>query len=149
MLPLNTITGSFGRMVRDLAQEAGKQAVLQIHGNETEIDIRVLEQIKDPLIHLLRNAIDHGIELPDERQAQDKSRVGTITLAAEQLGKDVIISVSDDGAGLNLGIHQALQRQDRASVEGLAMLNLGITFRIGISTSHHHGYFGGVGLNVK
>ena len=152
MLPLNTITGPFGRMVRDLAQEAGKQAVLQIIGGETEIDKRVLEQIKDPLVHLLRNAIDHGIELPDSRQAHGKSREGTITLTAEQLGKDVVISVSDDGSGLDLEeIRQAVHRQDKASVDALNEADLGeAIFRIGISTSRIITDISGrgVGLNV-
>ncbi len=101
MLPLSTITGPFGRMVRDLAQGADKEAMLQIIGGDVELDKRVLEKIKDPLIHLLRNAIDHGIEPPAQRVNAGKPRIGTITLEAEQLGKDVVIRVSDDGQGLN------------------------------------------------
>jgi two-component system chemotaxis sensor kinase CheA len=102
MLPLNTITGTFARMVRDLAQTYGKQAVLEITGSEVELDKRVLEQIKDPLIHLLRNALDHGIETPEKRLALGKPECGTITLAVEYSGKDVTISVSDDGAGMDI-----------------------------------------------
>ena len=137
MLPLNTITGSFGRMVRDLAQGASKQAVLNIVGGDTQIDKRVLEQIKDPLIHMLRNAIDHGIESPEERQRRGKSPEGIITLTAEQLGKDVVICVSDDGAGLDLeGIRQAITRQDKTSAEALSDTELKeAIFRMGISTS--------------
>jgi two-component system chemotaxis sensor kinase CheA len=101
MLPLNTITGAFGRMVRDLAQAANKEAMLRIIGGEVELDKRVLEKIKDPLIHLLRNAIDHGIEAPEQRVKSGKPRIGTITLEAEQLGKDVVIRVFDDGQGLD------------------------------------------------
>ncbi len=101
MLPLSTITGPFGRMVRDLAQAADKEAMLQIIGGDVELDKRVLEKIKDPLIHLLRNAIDHGIEPPEQRVNAGKPRIGTITLEAEQLGKDVVIRVSDDGQGLD------------------------------------------------
>ncbi len=101
MLPLHTITGPFGRMVRDLAQAAHKEAMLQIIGGEVELDKRVLEKIKDPLIHLLRNAIDHGIEPPEQRVESGKPRVGTITLEAAQSGKDVVIRVSDDGRGLD------------------------------------------------
>ncbi len=113
MLPLNTITGAFGRMVRDLAQGAQKEATLHIVGGEVELDKRVLEQIKDPLIHLLRNAIDHGMETPEERTAAGKARSGSITLAAEQLGKEVVIRVSDDGRGLDLAaIRRAAQRKD-------------------------------------
>jgi len=108
MLPLATITATFGRMVRDLAQESNKEAVLQIIGGDTELDKRVLEQIKDPLIHLLRNAVDHGVESPHQREAMGKPRAGAITLTAEQLGKDVVICVSDDGSGLDLKAIRAL-----------------------------------------
>ncbi|HET89198.1 MAG TPA: hybrid sensor histidine kinase/response regulator [Chloroflexi bacterium] len=137
MLPLATITGTFGRMVRDLAKESEKEAVLQIVGGETELDKRVLEQIKDPLIHLLRNAVDHGIETPQRRLASGKSRAGTITLMAEQLGKDVVISVSDDGAGLDLeAIRETIQRRGRADVQGWSEEDLKeVIFNAGISTS--------------
>jgi len=126
MLPLSTITGPFARMVRDLAQESGKQVVLDIRGGETELDKRVLEQIKDPLVHMLRNAVDHGIELPDARTAAGKPACGTITLAAEQSGKDVIISVSDDGAGLDLpALRKSLtRRRGGTSVESTAAQHL-------------------------
>jgi two-component system chemotaxis sensor kinase CheA len=89
-------------MVRDLAQSSGKEASLGIIGGEVELDKRVLEQIKDPLIHLLRNAIDHGIESPHQRAAAGKPACGRVLLKAEQLGKDVSISVSDDGVGLDM-----------------------------------------------
>ena len=113
MLPLNTITGTFARMVRDLAQTYGKQAVLEITGGEVELDKRVLEQIKDPLIHLLRNAVDHGIETPEKRLALGKPACGTITLAVEHSGKDVTISVADDGAGMDLeAIRKAALRRN-------------------------------------
>ncbi len=137
MLPLSTITGPFGRMVRDLAQEAGKEAVLQIVGGETELDKRVLERIKDPLIHLLRNAVDHGIEPAEQRVALGKPRSGRVTLTAEQLGKDVLICVSDDGAGLNLeAIRQAAARQGRADAQSLNETELSeLIFNVGISTS--------------
>jgi two-component system chemotaxis sensor kinase CheA len=123
-------------MVRDLAQEAGKEAVLQIVGGDTELDKRVLEQIKDPLIHMLRNAIDHGIEPPEQRVALGKPRGGTITLTAEQLGKDVVICVSDDGAGLDLdAIRQAITRHglDAQALSGTELVE--IIFKVGISTS--------------
>ena len=102
MLPLSTITPTFGRMVRDLARAQGKQITLTIVGGETELDKRVLEQIKDPLIHLLRNAVDHGIELAVEREAAGKPAEGQITLSASQQGHNVVITVGDDGAGLDL-----------------------------------------------
>jgi two-component system chemotaxis sensor kinase CheA len=102
MLPLTTITATFGRMVRDLAREQEKQIDLVITGRDTELDKRVLEQIKDPLIHLLRNAVDHGIETVAERNEAGKPAAGQITLAASQQGHNVVITVSDDGSGLNL-----------------------------------------------
>jgi two-component system chemotaxis sensor kinase CheA len=137
MLPLNTITGPFGRMVRDLARAAGKEAMLHIIGGDTELDKRVLEQIKDPLIHMLRNAVDHGIERPEQREAQGKLRSGVITLTAEQLGKDVVISVSDDGAGLNLdAIRQAVSRRGDAGAHLLSEAELvEAIFTAGISTN--------------
>jgi two-component system chemotaxis sensor kinase CheA len=137
MLPLSTITGPFGRMVRDLAQQAGKEAVLQIVGAETEMDRQVLEQIKDPLIHMLRNAVDHGIELPARREACGKPRAGAITLTAEQIGKNIVLSVSDDGAGLDLEtIRQTLGRRGRTDAPLLSEAELLETiFQPGVSTS--------------
>ncbi len=137
MLPLTTITGTFGRMVRDLAQEEGKDTVLQIIGGDTELDKRVLEQIKDPLIHLLRNAVDHGIESPAQREAMGKPRRGTITLTAEQLGKDVVLCVSDDGAGLDIeAIRRTIARQARIDEQTLSEDDLKeAIFNAGVSTS--------------
>ncbi|MBN1179942.1 MAG: hybrid sensor histidine kinase/response regulator [Anaerolineae bacterium] len=137
MLPLSTITGSFGRMVRDLAQAAGKEARLEIVGGETELDKRVLEQIKDPLIHLLRNAVDHGLELPAHRIARGKPACGTITLSAENLGNDVLICISDDGAGLNeASIRQVVARRRGIDPETLSEADLReAIFSVGVSTS--------------
>jgi two-component system chemotaxis sensor kinase CheA len=136
MLPLITITAPFGRMVRDLAREADKEAVLQIVGGDTELDKRVLEQIKDPLIHMLRNAIDHGIEPPQQRLALGKPRSGKITLTAEQLGKDVVLTVSDDGAGLNMeAIRRAVARHG-VETQTLSETELAeLIFKAGVSTS--------------
>ncbi len=137
MLPLHTITPTFGRMVRDLAKAAGKEAVLRISGGETELDKRVLEQIKDPLIHLLRNAVDHGLEAPDKREAAGKARVGNITLAAEQLGRDVVITVADDGAGLDVeAIREAVMERTVALDRELGEAELiEAIFNPGVSTS--------------
>lgn len=136
MLPFNTITGAFGRMVRDLAHEADKEAVLHIAGGDTELDKQVLEQIKDPLTHMLRNAVDHGIEPPEEREAQGKPRKGNISLAAEQLGQDVLIRVSDDGAGLRLdAIREAVTRKSGNDARGLNETELiEAIFNVGVST---------------
>ncbi|CAG0935608.1 two-component system, chemotaxis family, sensor histidine kinase and response regulator WspE [Thermoflexales bacterium] len=116
LLPLSTITGPFGRMIRDLAQASGKEAVLQMVGTEIELDKHLLERVKDPLIHLLRNAVDHGIETPAERSAHGKPASGTVTLKATPLDRAVVIQVSDDGAGLNLSaIREAARRHSRTS----------------------------------
>jgi len=137
MLPLSTLTVAFGRMVRDLAQEAGKEAVLNVVGSETELDKHMLEQIKDPLIHLLRNAVDHGIESPEERVALGKPRRGHLTIAARQAGQEVVISVSDDGAGLDIeAIRQAVLRQGRTDVSSLGEAQVAeLVFRLGVTTS--------------
>ena len=137
MLPLRTITGPFRRMVRDLAKDAGREAILHIEGDETELDKRVLEQIKDPLIHLLRNAVDHGIEPPEVRMLADKPRAGHIYMKAEQQGKDIVLSVRDDGRGLDLeAIRETVAERDpeMARVMNEAELKEAI-FRVGISTS--------------
>ena len=137
MLPLATITGPFARMVRDLAKDANKEVVLQIIGGETELDKRVLEQIKDPLIHLLRNAVDHGIEPPAKREALGKPRSGTITLSAEPMGNNIVISVSDDGAGLDMElIRFALTRRGVPDVQSLSDTDVvEAIYQSGISTS--------------
>jgi two-component system chemotaxis sensor kinase CheA len=137
MLPLSTITGPFPRMVRDLARAAGKEARLQIVGANTELDKRVLEQIKDPIIHLLRNAVDHGIEHPDKREAAGKPKAGLVTLVAEQLGKDVVICVSDDGGGLNLpAIRKAVARRSSIDPDLISEAELvEAIFSTGISTN--------------
>ncbi|MFP4345006.1 MAG: response regulator [Anaerolineales bacterium] len=137
MLPLHTITPTFGRMVRDLAKAAGKEAVLRIRGGETELDKRVLEQIKDPLIHLLRNAVDHGIETPEKREAAGKARTGHITLTAEQLGRDVVITVADDGSGLDIeAIREAVTERKGTLERELGEVELvEAIFAAGVSTS--------------
>jgi len=89
-----------GRVVRDTAMRTGKEVELVLEGEETEIDKVMVDALQDPLVHVLRNAIDHGIELPEERVAQGKSRVGRIVLSASHQGGEVSIEVSDDGAGI-------------------------------------------------
>jgi two-component system chemotaxis sensor kinase CheA len=101
MLPASYIFSLFPRAVRDMAKEFSKEIDLVIEGEETLIDKRVLEEIYDPLIHILRNAIDHGIEMPEERVAFGKSAKGTIKISALQEGDRIIIKVSDDGRGID------------------------------------------------
>jgi two-component system chemotaxis sensor kinase CheA len=140
MLPLATITAVFGRMVRDLAREQNKQISLTINGGETELDKRVLEQIKDPLTHLLRNAIDHGLETPAERQQAGKPAEGQIMLVASQQGNNVVISLRDDGVGLDIpAIRVAAARKgllSKTEAEKLSEAEVAnLIFNSGLSTS--------------
>lgn len=102
VLPLATVFHLFGRMVRDIAQEKNKQIEFEIIGSETSTDKKIIEEIKTPLIHIIRNAIDHGIETPEERKVLGKSPVGKILLRASQSNNKVIIEIQDDGRGINL-----------------------------------------------
>ncbi|MBB6479013.1 chemotaxis protein CheA [Spirochaeta isovalerica] len=101
MLPIGTTFSKFKRLVRDLSADLGKGISLVTVGGETELDKTVIEKLNDPLIHLIRNSIDHGIESPEERIEAGKSAGGTITLSARHSGANVLITVADDGAGLD------------------------------------------------
>ncbi|MFA5940077.1 MAG: chemotaxis protein CheA [Sinimarinibacterium sp.] len=101
MLPVDFVFSRFPRMVRDLAAKLGKQVRLVSSGEQTEIDKSVIERIADPLTHLVRNAIDHGIEKPDERVAAGKDAVGTMRLSASHQGGHIVVEISDDGRGLD------------------------------------------------
>ncbi len=101
MVPIRKVFNKFPRMVRDIARKANKKIDLQISGESTEIDKSVIEEIGDPLVHVIRNSIDHGIELPAERLKNGKSEYGTITLRAFQEGNSIVIQVEDDGKGIN------------------------------------------------
>ena len=101
MLPASYIFSLFPRAVRDMAREFSKKIELKIEGEDTLIDKRVLEEIYDPLIHILRNAVDHGIEMPEERVALGKPETGTIIISAKQEGDRIIVKVSDDGRGID------------------------------------------------
>jgi two-component system chemotaxis sensor kinase CheA len=101
MLPINVVFSRFPRMVRDLAQRLGKHVELKLTGEQTELDKTVLEKIGDPLVHLVRNSIDHGIESPDKRAAAGKPASGTVHLDACHRGGNIAVEVSDDGGGLD------------------------------------------------
>ncbi|WP_432736337.1 chemotaxis protein CheA [Maridesulfovibrio sp. FT414] len=101
MLPIGTTFSKFRRLVRDLSEELGKKIELHTNGAETELDKTVIERLGDPLVHLLRNSIDHGIEQPDIRKSKGKPGKGTITLSAEHSGGDVLIIIEDDGKGMS------------------------------------------------
>jgi two-component system chemotaxis sensor kinase CheA len=102
MQPIGNAWGKFPRIVRDLSMELGKKIDLQMEGAETELDRQLLDVIKDPLTHMVRNSADHGIELPDARKAAGKPETGTITLEASHEGGHIIVKISDDGKGLNV-----------------------------------------------
>ncbi|TVQ71196.1 MAG: chemotaxis protein CheA [Oceanospirillales bacterium] len=101
MLPINFVFGRFPRVVRDLTQKMNKKVRLKLVGEETELDKGLIEKLADPLTHLLRNSIDHGIETPDVRTAAGKTEEGTITLSASHQGGSILVQITDDGAGLN------------------------------------------------
>lgn len=101
MLPIDGVFQRMPRLVRDLAQKTGKDVDFQIAGGETELDRTVLEGLGDPLIHLLRNSVDHGVETPDERLAAGKSRQGLVTLSARHEENSVVIDITDDGRGMD------------------------------------------------
>jgi len=101
MQPIAKVFNKFPRMVRDLARQNNKEIELVISGEETELDKTVIEEIGDPLVHLIRNAVDHGMETPEERIANGKPRCGTVALSAYQEGRNIIVSVTDDGKGID------------------------------------------------
>ncbi|KRE84914.1 chemotaxis protein CheA [Rhodanobacter sp. Soil772] len=101
MLPIGSVFNRFPRLVRDLERKLGKQVKLELHGEHTELDKTVLEKIGDPLVHLVRNAIDHGLEMPAQRKAAGKAETGTLKLNAYHEGGNIVVQISDDGAGLN------------------------------------------------
>jgi two-component system chemotaxis sensor kinase CheA len=102
MLPIRKVLGKFPRMVRDLANKVGKKVTLELVGEDTELDKSVIEEIGDPLVHIIRNAIDHGVERPDERRAAAKTEHGTVRLEAAQEGDRILIRISDDGRGMSV-----------------------------------------------
>jgi two-component system chemotaxis sensor kinase CheA len=101
MVPVSQVFDRFPRLVRDLARKNGKKINLVVKGREIEVDRTVLDEIGQPLIHIIRNSVDHGIELPEERKNCGKDSTGTIRLVAKRKGEHVIIEVSDDGAGID------------------------------------------------
>ena len=101
MQPIKKVFGRFPRLVRDLARQLKKEINLELVGEETDLDKNLVEALADPLVHLVRNAVDHGIESPDEREAGGKPRTGHVVLSAEQEGDHILLSISDDGKGMD------------------------------------------------
>jgi two-component system chemotaxis sensor kinase CheA len=101
MQPIKKVFGRFPRVVRDLARNLKKEVNLELQGEETDLDKNLVEALADPLVHLVRNAVDHGVEAPDERVAAGKPRVGTVVLTAEQEGDHIVLTIQDDGKGMD------------------------------------------------
>jgi two-component system chemotaxis sensor kinase CheA len=124
LLPLSNVFNLFHRLVRDLGKEQNKQIQLSIQGGNTLVDKRILEELKDPLLHIIRNAIDHGIETPSERQSQGKPPTATIQMRGYQIGSSVIVEIKDDGRGLDLEqIKQTALRREIHTEAELAQMS--------------------------
>jgi two-component system, chemotaxis family, sensor kinase CheA len=131
MMPVNHVFGRFPRLVRDLGLQLGKAIELKLSGEQSELDKSVIEQLIDPLTHLVRNALDHGIELPADRLAVGKPAKGTLTLHAEHRGGRFVITVTDDGRGINpemvrrraveIGLIETEEALDEAAVHALLL----------------------------
>jgi two-component system chemotaxis sensor kinase CheA len=102
MQPIKKVLGKFPRMVRDLSRKLGKNIRLELAGEETELDKSVIEEIGDPLVHIIRNSIDHGVEMPDERVANGKDSEGVVRISAYQEGNSIVIEIVDDGRGIDV-----------------------------------------------
>lgn len=136
MLPLDTVFNRFPRMIRDISVELNKEINFVIEGAETELDRTVIDEIGEPLIHLLRNAADHGIETKEERIAKGKPAVGTIKLVAYQEGTKALIKVIDDGAGINVEKVKAKAEKVGINTEGLSDDDIkNLIFAQGFSTN--------------
>lgn len=140
LLPLATILGPLSRTIRDLAREEGKQVTVSVSGGEVELDRHILQEISEPLLHLVRNAVSHGIELPQNRVAQGKSPLGQISLRSARQGDRVIIEIADDGRGLDpYLVRQVAVGRGLISAEQAALLDdraaLELIYTPGFSTS--------------
>jgi len=140
MLHIGTILNGFPRLVRDLAQKANKKIEFIIEGQETELDRSIIEQIRDPLLHLLRNSVDHGIELPEKRKSAGKPETGTIHLSAYHEQSHIIVSIRDDGGGIDVEkVKQATIRKGYMTGEQVSRLSnaeaQNLIFMSGLSTA--------------
>jgi two-component system chemotaxis sensor kinase CheA len=121
MQPIKKVFGRFPRVVRDLARSLKKEINLDLVGEETDLDKNLVEALADPLVHLVRNSVDHGIELPEIREANGKPRIGQIVLSAEQEGDHILLSITDDGAGIdpvklrNIAVEKGMFDEDTAN----------------------------------
>lgn len=136
MLPLDTVFNRFPRMIRDVSVELNKEINFIIEGADTELDRTVIDEIGEPLIHLLRNAADHGVESAEKRIAQGKSPIGTVKLVAYQEGTKALIKVIDDGAGINVDRVKAKAEQKGINTDGMSDSDIrNLIFAQGFSTN--------------
>ena len=153
MQPIKKVFGRFPRVVRDLARSLNKQVSLELHGEETDLDKNLVEALADPLVHLVRNAVDHGIEPPEKRVAAGKPACGTVILSAEQEGDHILLSIKDDGAGMNADV---LRRKaiEKGIIDGEAAARLddracyGLIFAPGFSTKDEISDISGRGVGM-
>lgn len=153
MMPFETIVGGFQRVARDVARDIGKQLHLEIRGVSVEIDKTVLEALKDPLMHLLRNAIDHGLEDPKTRLQQDKPPIGRVLLEVQQRGSEITIKVEDDGYGFDVSRirRKALERDLITTQEAKTLTDEDIrmlVFHSGLTTTERVTALSGRGLGM-
>jgi len=153
LLPIDNIFTKFPRMVRDLARKSGKEIKLNIKGSETELDRSVLEELGDPLMHVLRNAVDHGIEGPEQREAAGKPRQGTINVAAEHVEDHIHVTVEDDGGGIDpVRVYERAKSVNLLPDEALEAMNekevLDLVFRPGFSTREKATEISGRGVGM-
>ncbi len=153
MQPVRKVFSRFPRVVRDLARKLDRKVKLVLVGEETEVDKNLVEELADPLIHLIRNAVDHGIETPDIRKAAGKPAEGTVVLAAEQEGDHILLTIQDDGAGMNpdvirrLAVERGMMDQETASqLPNRALYNL--IFEPGFSTKKEISDVSGRGVGM-
>ena len=124
MQPIKKVFGRFPRVVRDLARSLKKEVVLEMIGEETDLDKNLVEALADPLIHLVRNSVDHGIEMPDVREAAGKPRQGTVVLSAEQEGDHILLTIADDGAGIDAdGLRQNVVEKGLMDQDAISRLD--------------------------
>jgi two-component system, chemotaxis family, sensor kinase CheA len=153
MVPIETVFRKFPRLVRDVARNLQKDVQLLIRGEDTELDKTMVELISDPLVHLVRNSLDHGIEAPDMREEAGKPSQGTIRLEARQEGDQIVISLSDDGAGINPErIGRKAVEKGLVSIERLRLLSpreiLDFIFLPGFSTAEKTSDLSGRGVGM-
>ncbi|MFC5471732.1 chemotaxis protein CheW [Cohnella suwonensis] len=152
MVPVATAFHKMRRIVRDMCKKLGKEVDVEIIGEETEMDKNVIDQLSDPIMHIVRNAVDHGIELPEERLAAGKSANGKITLEARNLGSEVLIQMRDDGRGLNkssilaIAIERGLLQKNESEMTDKEIYNL--ILLPGFSTKENVTEFSGRGVGM-